>query len=266
MTQELKEVKKYPNYTFSWVDVATPDPEAGKRFYCDLFGWTFEDNPVPGGVYTMLSLHGKTVAGLSGMPPGQDDLPGYWTSYVTTYDIEADAARVVEAGGTLLAPPFDVEQAGRMALLIDSAGAMSAMWEPKEHIGAALVNQNNTLVWNELVTKETKMAAAFYKALYGWESHFDPAQNYTAFSNNGRVMAGMLEITEEMGETPPHWMVYFMVEDVDAMVAKAADLGGSAVIPPFDTGVGRIGLVADPQGVTFSLITFNGDVDDPPQG
>lgn len=265
----MKEVTKYPNYTFSWIDVATPDPEAGKNFYCGLFGWEFRDEPAgDAGVYTMLSLNGKSVAGLSGMPPSESDsMHGYWTSYATTYDIEATIARVADLGGTVVAPPFDVMDAGRMALIQDPTGAMSAMWEPKNHIGSSLVNQFNTFSWNELLTTDRAIAAQFYEALYGWESNYDESSGYTSFTNNGRAAGGMLQITEDMGGIPSNWMVYFMVDDVDKYAEKATELGGGMMMPAFDApGTGRIAMLHDPQGIAFYVIQFAGEVDDPPQG
>lgn len=265
----MKAVTKYPDYTFSWIDISTPDPEAGKKFYCGLFGWDYKDEPAgDAGVYTMFSLHGKSVAGLSGMPPGMPEgVPGYWTSYATTYDIEATAARVSDLGGTLVAPPFDVMDSGRMALIQDPTGAMSAMWEPKNHIGSSLVNQPNTFSWNELLTTDRHVAADFYKALYGWESDYDENATYTSFTNNGRAAAGMLQITEDMGDMPSNWMVYFMVEDIDAYAQKAAELGGGLMMPIFDMAdVGRIAMLHDPQKIPFYIVQMFGEVDDPPQG
>lgn len=263
----MKEVKKYPNYTFSWVDIATPDPEAGKNFYCNLFGWTFEDEPIgDSGVYTMLSYQGKNVAGLSSMPPGQEGYPGYWTSYVTTHDIDGASARVDECGGTLLAPPFDVMDAGRMALIQDPTGAMSAMWEPKDHIGASYVNLPNTFGWNELLTTDREAAVKFYSALYGWEFKHDES-GYTEIINNGRAAGGMLQITDEMGEMPSNWMVYFMVEDVEATVERAKEIGGGLMMPAFDApGTGRIAMLHDSQRIPFYVIKLSGEPDGPPQG
>lgn len=263
----MKEVTKYPNHTFSWVDVATPDPEAGKAFYCNLFGWTFTDEPAgDAGTYTMLSLDGKTVAGLSGMPPGQSNQHGYWTSYVTTYDIDATSTRVSDLGGTLLAPPFDVMDSGRMALLLDPTGAFSAMWEPKNHIGAAIVNQPNSFGWNELLTTDKDAAIRFYSALYGWEFTHNEESGYTEIMNNGRAAGGMLQITAEMGDFPSNWMVYFMVEDVDETIAKAQELGGGTMMPPFNApGTGRIAMLRDPQGISFYVIRLENEPDDPPQ-
>lgn len=264
----MKEVTKYPNHTFSWVDVATPDPEAGKAFYCALFGWTFKDEPAgDAGTYTMLSLNGKSVAGLSGMPPGETSEHGYWTSYVTTYDIEATSARVRDLGGTLLAPPFDVMESGRMALMLDPTGAFSAMWEPKNHIGASIVNQPNSFCWNELLTTNKEAAIKFYSALYGWEFIQDEQSGYTEIRNNGRPAGGMLQITAEMGNIPSSWMVYFTVEDVDATVEQAQELGGGIRMPPFESpGTGRIALLLDPQGIMFYVIQLAVEPDDPPQG
>lgn len=224
----MKDVTKYPNHTFSWVDVATPDPETGKAFYCNLFGWT---------------------------------------SHVTTYDIDATIVRVNQLGGTLLTCPFDAMDAGRMALLLGPTGAFSAMWEPKPPIGTAFVNQPNSFGWNELLTTDKDAAIKFYSALYGWDFVHNEESGYTEIINNGRAAGGLMQITAEIGDFPSNWMVYFMVEDVDETIEKAQELGGGTKMPPFNAPeTGRIGMLHDPQGIPFYVIQLKNEPDEPPQG
>jgi predicted enzyme related to lactoylglutathione lyase len=117
--------------TFSWTDLATSDPDGAKRFYTELFGWEFEDQPIPGvgGYYTMLRKDGKDVAALYG---AQEGTPTAWASYVTVESADAAAARATELGGTPMGEPFDVMEAGSMALIQDPTGAVLSAWEPHE--------------------------------------------------------------------------------------------------------------------------------------
>jgi len=268
----VQEVTKYPHGTFSWIDLATTDTAAAKAFYAGLFGWSYADSPVSDGVYyTMFDLHGKSVAGMSALQPDQQQqgIPPHWNSYVTVENVEESAQKAQEAGGTLLAPPFDVMDAGRMAVIQDPTGAVFSMWEPRDHIGASLVNIPGTLVWNELATRDTDQASAFYNTLFGWTTSTEDNGSgipYTMFSNRGRAAGGMLPMTEEWGEMPPHWMVYFAVDDCDASLEKAKELGGTVHVGPIDIpNTGRFALMGDPQGAVFTIIQML-RVDPPPQG
>ncbi|MBV7328373.1 VOC family protein [Chloroflexi bacterium TSY] len=266
-----QEVTKYPQGTFSWVDLQTTDTDAAKSFYTGLFGWTYEDNPVGEGVYyTMFSLNGKNVAALSRLQQEMQDqgVPPFWTSYITTYELDAIPAKVETAGGTMMMQPFDVMTAGRMALLQDPAGAAVAVWEPKEHIGAELVNIPGTLVWNELATRDTEAAAKFYTSVFDWTTTVsdNPEAPYTMFVNGERMAGGMLEMEEQTEGVPPHWGVYFAVENCDESTAKAKELGGQALVGPFDIpNTGRMTVIQDPQGGVFMIMQME-NVDPAPQG
>jgi hypothetical protein len=266
----MQEVKQYPAGTFSWVDLATTDAAAAKAFYTRLFGWEAQDMPAgPEGTYTMLSLAGKDVAGLYAMSDEQraQGIPPHWLSYVSVADIDVATEKATTLGGTLLSAPFDVMESGRMALLQDPTGATFALWQAGQHIGAKLVNIPGTFSWNELATTDVERAGAFYSGLFGWEVKRDdmPTGPYYTFSNQGRMAGGMLQMTEEWGDIPPNWSVYFSVEDCDAAVKQVQELGGTPMMEPFDIpNVGRFAVVQDPQGAVFTVIQTH--VADPPPG
>ncbi len=263
----MKVVTTYPDSVFCWVDLTTTDAEGAKAFYTALFGWNSDDRPTDmGGVYSMLQIEGKNVAGLSAMPPDMQaqGAPPFWASYVKHSDIDAVAAKITEAGGTLLFPPMDVMEEGRMAMAQDPTGAMFGIWQPRGHIGAELVNQPNTLSWNELQTRDVNEVKTFYQAVFDWTYTADES-GYVMCLQNGRRQAGMLQMDESWGDIPANWAVYFLVEDVDKMAAQAQALGGTLLVPPSKAGeIARFSVVQDPQGGVFSIIQFNGPIDPPP--
>ncbi len=263
----MQVVKEYPDGLFNWVDLATTDTEGAKAFYAGLFGWQAEDLPTDVGVpYTMFKIDGYNVVGMSAMPPDmqKQGVPPMWSSYVKHSDVDAITAKAEAAGATIVMPPMDVMDAGRMMFAQDPTGATFGVWQPKNHIGAKLVNQANTLVWNELHTRDSKAAQAFYEAVFDWTVSRDPS-GYGMFANNGRTQAGMLTMDESFGEMPPNWGVYFLVEDVNAMSAKVKELGGNILVPVTAAGeVGNFSVVQDPQGGTFTIMEFSGPVDAPP--
>lgn len=251
--------------TFCWADLATTDAESAKVFYTGLFGWTAQDVPAgEAGVYTMLNKGDKVAAALYAMPDEMQKLgvPPHWQSYVSVEDVDRSAKKVVELGGTLLAPPFDVMEVGRMAVAQDPTGAAFCMWQPKQHIGAEIRDEPGTLCWNELYTKDVAAARAFYEGLFGWtinEITGATGLPYFAFHNQGQPVGGMMAIQEEWGEVPPNWGVYFAVEDCDATMAKAVSLDGKAEMPPIDIeNVGRFVMLRDPQGGHFLVIQLTG--------
>jgi predicted enzyme related to lactoylglutathione lyase len=253
----------YAPGTFSWVDLATTDVDSAKRFYGALFGWEAEDMPAgDAGVYTMFRLEGNFVAACyeQGADQREQGVPPNWLSYVTVDDVEARTVRARELGAAVLMDPLDVMDAGRLSVVQDPEGAVFAMWQPGRHVGAQVVNEPGALCWNELMTRDVERAKRFYGALFGWawDDQTVPAP-YTTIVNGGRRNGGMVAITEDMGQVPPDWNVYFAVADCEAAVARAEKLGGTAVVPTTEIVGGRFAIVSDPQSAGFCL--FAGQLD-----
>jgi uncharacterized protein len=259
----MQESPEYKPGTFCWVELATSDGAAAKKFYTELFDWTSEDRPVgPGMVYTMLNLAGKDAAALYQMPPemAAQGIPPNWLSYASVANADESAKKAKELGATLLKEPFDVMTVGRMAVIQDPTGAVFALWQAGTHHGASVVNVPNSFCWNELSTGDTEKAGNFYGGLFGWGKHVQQMgpMTYTTFKNGDRSAGGMFKPGPEMGNVPPHWLVYFAVDDTDAKVAKVGELGGRTIAPAMDIpGTGRFAVVQDPQGAVFGIIKLD---------
>jgi predicted enzyme related to lactoylglutathione lyase len=265
---DMQVVKRYPDNIFCWADLTTPDQGGAKAFYTGLFGWSVDDRPIDiGGTYTMLQIEGKNVAGLGEMQPDMkaQGMPAFWASYVKHDDVDSVAKKISEAGGNLMFPPMDVMDSGRMTMGMDTAGAAFGVWQPQAHIGAELVNMPNTLVWNELETRQPEAAKGFYEAVFGWTNVTDE-NGYVIYKADGRMQAGMITMDENWApEIPNNWSVYFMVEDVAAKAALAQELGGKVMVPPTQAGeMGIFAVIQDPQGGVFNIMSFKGPVDPPP--
>ncbi|MGP3999050.1 VOC family protein [Streptomyces sp. 8N706] len=252
----------YQPGTPCWVDLVAPDQQAALDFYGELFGWTGEIGPPEQGGYSICTLHGRPVAGImSAQAMGdQPTPPTVWTTYVTSADAEATERAIGNSGGTVMAPVMDVMTLGRMLVAADPTGAVFGVWEPKDFIGAGIVNEPGALIWNELNTTDRDAAAAFYPAVLGIEvAPMEGAENYFALTVNGRTVGGLQVLPDDMpGGIPPHWLAYFAVENTDATVAKLTSVGGSVLQPPFDMAAGRMAVVADPQGAPFAVIAATG--------
>ena len=250
----------YEPGTFCWIDLGTTDADGAKKFYAELFGWEATDNQAgPDMIYTMLQKDGNDVGALyqMGEEMTSQGVPPHWAHYISVENADDAAAKAKDLGGTVMMEPFDVMDVGRMALIQDPTGATFAAWEPKSHFGASLINEPGSFCWNELATRDTETAKDFYTGLFGWDTQQQetPGGPYTLFLQGEAHAAGMLQMTEDWGEMPSHWMVYFSVEDCDASAEQVKELGGSLHHGPMDIpDVGRFAICADPQGAAFTVI------------
>jgi uncharacterized protein len=248
----------YTPGTFSWTDLTTPDQASAKQFYCDLFGWRADDQPVGEGVhYSMMKLDDQNVAAVSPQPTAQREAgsPPTWNSYITVEVADEALRRAEQLGATIHAPAFDVFDVGRMGVVEDPQGAFFLVWEPKSHIGASRVNAPGALAWNELATPDLDAAEAFYGELFGWSTEPLPESDipYRVIKNAaGHTNGGMSSMAPP--GTPPYWLVYFGAESADATLAQVGERGGSTLMEPTDIGPnGRIAVARDPQGAVFAL-------------
>lgn len=259
----MTERNSYSAGTPSWIDLGTPDVDISAAFYGQLFGWDVQEaaGQEEAGGYRMCMMRGLPVAGIG---PAQAEGTPWWTTYVTVDSADDTAKKVEEAGGQVLAPPFDVLDAGRMAVFTAPGGAAFSAWEPKQHQGAGVVNEPGTLTWNELMVRDLATAKAFYGKVFGWEAQeapLDEGVTYTLWrlpgSEPDASVGGAVPMTGDMfpAELPDHWMVYFAVADCDASAKKVEELGGTLSVPPTDIPtVGRFAVCNGPHGEVFSII------------
>ncbi len=205
----------------------------------------------------MFTLDGKNVA--AGSPPMGEAAASYWTTYIASDDVDATAEKIRAAGGTVLMDPFDVFDAGRMTIATDPTGATFGVWQANQHIGAQLANDPGTMNWNECQTRDAEAAGKFYEAVFGVEVKAFPSAEgmppYNVIHVDGRGVAGIFEINERMGDTPPNWSTVFAVADHDAAVAKARELGGTVLAEGMDLPeIGRLAVLQDPTGAVFQIL------------
>lgn len=272
-----------------WVDTSQPDPDGALAFYGGLFGWTFEDvmpagSPAP---YFVGRLPGGDVAAVAGVPEGSPPL-GTWNTYVWVDSADDTAHRARRVGATVLSEPFDVNDAGRMAVFADPDGAVFCIWEPRQHRGAAVVNAPGSVNFNDLHTRDVERAKAFYGAVFGWHTitmtgglawTLPAYGNHLEAANPGMrqsmtemgapdgfidVVATLAPIAEDDTSTPAHWGVTFAVENADATATAAESLGGEVVAGPIDVPWCRMATIRDPQGAIFVASQFKPENKDLP--
>jgi len=247
--------------SFCWIELATTDQNAAKKFYSSLFGWNVNDMPMgPEGVYTIFRLEGQDAAAACTLRKEQLDqhVPPHWMLYIAVASVDATANRVAPLGGKLLAPAFDVFEAGRMAVLQDPTGATFCIWQAKGNKGTGIAGVDGTLCWADLSTPDPARAGKFYSDLFGWKITADtddnPPSGYSHIQNGEAFIGGIPPTKHRSPNTPAHWLPYFHAENCDATAAKAKQLGAKFYVEPMTMeDVGRWAVVADPQGATFAI-------------
>ena len=232
----------YAPGTFCWADLSTKDAEAAQRFYGELLGWEFH-GPIA-------MLDGAAVAAIYPLPDDSPH-PSHWNSYVAVEHADDAAAIALELGAELIESPFDVEPAGRLSLIRDPGGAVLAVWEAADHIGAGLVNAPGALCWNHLSTGDLEGAKRFYAALFDWGWDGDVCKVGEQLNGSaGALPPG----------APPSWSAVFGVADLAAAQRQVPELGGTILTEPAEFGPGRFIAVADPTGAAVSF--YEGEYDD----
>ncbi len=264
-----------------WVDTSQPDPEAAVAFYGGLFGWELEDMMPPGseGRYFMGRIRGGDVAAIGSSAAAAPSAT--WNTYLWVDSADETASKVRDCGGSIVSEPSDVMDAGRMAVFTDVEGAAFRVWQANEHDGARIVNEHGSLIFNQLSTRAAELATSFYGSVFGWQT-LELERGTTMWTQPGYgdhlerdnpelrkqmaaaaapagfedVVASLLPIPDDQPDAAPNWGVTFGVDDADAIADKAAELGGTVLLAPFDAPWVRMTVIADPQGATFTASKF----------
>jgi predicted enzyme related to lactoylglutathione lyase len=264
-----------------WADTSQPDPKAAVDFYSGLFGWEFEDVMPPDspGEYFIARLRGGQVAAVGSQPEAMPPV-AMWNTYVWVDSADETASKVRDAGGGVVMDPFDVMDAGRMAVFADPEGAVFCVWQAKENRGAGIVNEAGSVVFNVLNTRDVEGAKSFYGSVFGWKTLDLPGGSMWTLPGYGDhlerdnpdlrenmaemgappgfedVVASLVPIPDDQPDVPPSWGVTFAVDDADATAERAGELGGKVVMAPFDAPWVRMTVISDPQGATFTASKF----------
>jgi uncharacterized protein len=243
-----------------WVDLTTSDVDRSREFYTKLFGWTAEEPDEDFGGYFNFAKNGVLVAGAMPSQPGSG-ISGLWSVYLASADARKTVETAADRGGQALVPAMDVSDLGTMAVVADASGAGIGIWQPGRHRGFGLTGEHGTPSWFELHTRDYDAAVDFYRDVFGWDTFAlsDTADfRYTVLRQGEEYLAGIMDASGFLPEgVPPHWSVYFGVDDTDEALVKAVGLGGSVLQGAENTPYGRLATAADPSGAVFRLIAPN---------
>jgi uncharacterized protein len=255
----MTNIDKHPTGSFCWIELHTTDQNAAKKFYGSVFGWAADDSPMgPNDFYTIFKLQGRDAAAGCTLRPDErtQGVPPHWVTYIAVDNVDAAATKAQQLGGKVLAPAFDVMDAGRMAVVQDPTGAIFCAWKANKSTGIGIAQVHGTLCWADLSTPDAKRASDFYSKLFGWQISADPkdSSDYLHIKNGKDFIGGIPPSSHRQPGVPPHWMIYIQVDDVDATASKAKEMGAKLYLPAVTMeGVGRMSIIADPQGAVFAV-------------
>ena len=255
----MANIDKHPVGSLCWFELATTDQAAAKKFYTSLFGWSADDSPIgPDDFYTMFTVSGRNAAAAYTMRKEQraQGVPPHWMLYIAVADADQAAGKAAQLGGTVLAPPFDVMDVGRMAVIQDPTGAIFSLWQSKKQQGTPIFGVDNAFCWADLSTPDPDKASKFYSGLFAWELMKDPkdSSGYIHIKNGEDFIGGIPPAGHRDPKSPPHWLLYVQVADAEAATGKAGTLGAKVLMQPRKMeGVGTWSIVADPQGAILAL-------------
>jgi predicted enzyme related to lactoylglutathione lyase len=240
---------------FVWLEHASPDVPAARRFYEALLGWHVEAMPVGDQTYSMILCGADGIGGFRTSEPGQR---AGWISYLSVTDVDAVHARALAAGARETFAPTDFGPIGRASGILDPTGASLCLWKGAQ---GDRPDVEKTAVgdwyWNELMTPDDRQALAFYEQVFGYghdTMDMGPQGTYYLLKTGDKLRAGLMKLP--MRDTPTLWQPYVRVADCDATAAKAPALGGQVVMPPTDIPeVGRFAVIVDPLGASIAVMT-----------
>ncbi len=250
---------------FVWYDLLTTDVAAARRFYGQLFGWTFQEGEADGSrVYTTILLDGRPIGGIAAAEDLEDGAvnSSQWISNLSVANVDAAVEDVRRLGGTVAAEPRDLPDRGRIALVRDDQGALLAL--VRSTTGDPPVDRERVggWLWTELWTRNADASASFYRGLVGYDA--EPMEegggaDYRVFRARGEPQAGLL--TYALDAVQPNWLPYVLVNDPGALADRVEGLGGRVLLPPDPSRRnGSVAIIADPTGAALTIQKW------PPEG
>jgi predicted enzyme related to lactoylglutathione lyase len=257
-----------PIGAFAWIILATSDPGAAATFYRRAFGWRDMKTPFT----TLLLREDAPVAAIvaHGAYKTIRKEPLNWLPFVRVASVVQTCERYEELGGAILVPA-ETTDFGVAGVVRGVTGEAIGLWEtPGPAGGPPMVMSPGVCAWFELVTPDLELAIPFYRKAFGWR--IADEGGYTFISDSRGHIGGIVKLQGDWedyaflaaigrarGEklkVPPHWMIFFTVDDCDAFVDRAEALGASVTsrAEPLHA-VGTFSVLRDAQGVYFSVLS-----------
>ena len=244
-----------------WADLVTPDVAGAKRFYGELFGWTFNDIHTASGDYSVALLDGRPAGGLfqRAMPAGERRQPA-WLTFISVRDVAAAERHILAQGGKVLSPPRSYPDRGRQAVFADPQGAVFAVMQSFSGDPQDVLAAPGEWIWSSVITRDPDTDAAFYQNVFGYEVFEIPSNDgstHILLSTEDYARASLNTLPADVAKRHPHWLNFVRVNSATDTATRVEALGGRVLVKPFpDRHGGLIAVVADPAGAPFGLLEW----------
>lgn len=242
---------------FIWYELMTSKPQQAQAFYETVLDWKVTSHD-PG--YSIIEAGGMGVGGvltLSDEMCAEGARP-VWIGYVAVDDVDEAASKVAELGGSLLMPPKDIPDIGRLAMVADPQGIPFYLMRGtmEERSTAFSAEAPGHCCWNELVSPDQDGAIAFYGALLGWENTesipISDGVEYKFLHHHGAMIGAVSPCTDP--QQPAGWTFYFRVADIGVAKETIVADGGDILFGPEEVpGSDYILIGKDTEGVILGL-------------
>jgi len=248
-----------------WHDLLTTTPGESRRFYGELFGWTFESPGIDFGVgaddaYMLIRHDGQVIGGMLDANVLKKDVNvSQWLMMVSVTDIHTASAQAAAEGGTVLTPPTELASRGWLAVIEDPRGALFVLIQAKGGDPADREPAMNQFLWDELWTDDVSEATSFYSKIIGYEPDDralgETGRDYRVMTTSGRPRAGIMQNPFE--DVRPVWVNYLRVEDPALIASRVEALGGQVLVEAQKRDVGgTAAFIAGPSGAGIALQTW----------
>jgi predicted enzyme related to lactoylglutathione lyase len=236
---------------FVWYELMSSDTERSAAFYSELFGWTVSEMEMPKGIYRVLTEGEDGIAGLYGIPEGEE-IPDHWIGYISG-EPDSVAARTRAFEGQVLVPPQTVPEVGKMTVLMDPQGASIAAFKgdsgdppPKDPI------PTHRFCWSHLSSTDVIGSQSYYQMAFRMKGGMPGESGMVMLSaQDGGEVASISAAPEG---TRSSWLHYVVVADLGAASAKAKSLGATVLRDGEEyPGIGHATVIADPTGAVIAL-------------
>jgi predicted enzyme related to lactoylglutathione lyase len=245
---------------FTWLDLATENPDSARAFYGAVFGWKFRNAPGAPASYALIENDSGKVAGMFRQArPAGAKVGARWLALISVADPAKAAAVVREKGGTVLVAPKAVAGRGTHAVFRDPDGAVFGVLANEGGDPPDTPVEEGDVFWLDLFAPDPAKAAAFYAALGGYQVDVGAVagRTRTVLSTHGYARAGVSRLPAAAEK--PAWLPYILVADVPATLARARAAGGRVVMEPRAELVGgRIAVIADREGGVIGIVNWTG--------
>lgn len=241
---------------FVWADLVTDDLLTARKFYAQLFGWTFWEM----GNYSIALNEERPMCGMFQRPlPKDKEAKPRWFGYISVPNVEKAQRAVLKSGGRVLAAPQKMPKRGEQAVFVDPEGAVfgvvrSSAGDPEDFLA-----DPGDWIWIELISRDAKKAGEFYRRIADYEivENTSERKGDYVYVSKGFARAAALSIPQDQSNVKPTWLLFVRVESVEGTLAKTKQIGGKVLLEPKpDLLNGKVAVIADPTGAAVGIMEW----------